>query len=296
MSKRALQIIRENIKKHYWGEDANVLDLGNCNLEEIPSEALECVWIKELILSSRWSEYDFQKKNWDEKKSQNKGRANQIAALPSSFSALSKLEKIVISGTMEKEWALADLSPLADLANLQLLSCDRTQVSNLSPVSRLRNLQQFYCESTQVSDLSPLAGLENLQQFYCESTQVSDLSPLAGLENLQHLSCHSTHIANLSPLAGLTNLQLLNCSSTPVSDLSPLTGLNNLQQLHCSSTQVSDLSPLAGLENLQKLDCESTLVSNLSPILFLIEKGIPVKWVRDLYGGEFYQSKTVSSY
>ncbi len=52
MSELALQRIRENIEKHQRGEDATVLDLGNCGMTEVPEEIGECVWVEELSLSS----------------------------------------------------------------------------------------------------------------------------------------------------------------------------------------------------------------------------------------------------
>ncbi len=164
---------------------------------------------------------------------------------------------------------ITDLSPLAELLNLQQLWCYKTQVSDLSPLAALLNLQQLDCRFTRVSDLSPLAGLLNLRQLDCSSTQVLDLSPLARLLNLQQLSCSSTQVLDLSPLSGLLNLQQLSCSSTQVLDLSPLSGLLNLQELNCSSIQVSDLSPLARLLNLQQLRCRSTQVPDLSPLVGL---------------------------
>ncbi len=84
----ALRIIRENIEKHNRGEDARVLDLGNCGLTEFPEEALECVWVEELILSGEWGDYNFEKKEVEDKKSQNEGGSNKITFLPPALSQL----------------------------------------------------------------------------------------------------------------------------------------------------------------------------------------------------------------
>jgi len=252
----ALRIIRENIEKHNRGEDARVLDLGNCGLTEFPEAALECVWVEELILSSRWGEYDFENQVWEQQISQNVGRENGIAFLPPTLTKLQTLQKLVI---------------------------DSTQVASLSPLATLISLQQLYCRNTKITNLSPLAALTNLQQLYCSSLKLADLSPLASLTNLQLLYCYSTQVADLSPLAALTNLKQLYCSSTKVTDLSPLAGLINLQRLYCSSTKVADLSPLAELTNLQQISCSHTKIADLLPILPLIKKQIQVKW--ESYGG-----------
>ena len=48
MSDLACQLIRENLEKYHRGEDARVLDLGNCGMSEIPEEIGGCVWLEEL--------------------------------------------------------------------------------------------------------------------------------------------------------------------------------------------------------------------------------------------------------
>jgi len=267
----ALRIIRENIEKHNRGEDARVLDLGNCGLRKFPEEALECVWVEELILSGKWHEYDSKTQKWEDKSSQNEGKVNGISLLPPTLSKLQLLQKLVIESTQ-----VADLSPLAGLTNLQLLHCRLTQVTDLFPLVALTNLQQLDCSYTGVANLSPLEALTNLQILFCSNTQVANLSPLAALTNLQHLDCSNTYVVDLSSLVALTNLQILDCSDTYVADLSPLAALTNLQILFCSNAVVSDLSPLKYLINLQQLNISGEgftsdgRVSDLSPLADLV--------------------------
>ena len=69
---------------------------------------------------------------------------------------------------------VSDLSPLAELKNLEWLSLRNTQVSDLSPLAELKNLEWLYHQNTQVSDLSPLAELKNLEELWLIGTPVSD--------------------------------------------------------------------------------------------------------------------------
>ena len=69
---------------------------------------------------------------------------------------------------------VSDLSPLADLKNLQRLVLYDTPVSDLSPLAELKNLRYLDLSSTQVSDLSPLAELKSLEQLHLNNTPVSD--------------------------------------------------------------------------------------------------------------------------
>jgi internalin A len=256
MSELALQLIAENKKTR-----ATRLDLGNCGLTELPLEVLECVWVEELILSSKWWDYDLEKNENSRQTSQNKGEANKITALPPNLINLTLLKKLVISRNQ-----ISDLSPIEHLTKLQILLCNSNQIADLSPIAHLTNLQQLDCSSNQISDLSPIATLTNLQTLWCESNQISDLSPISPLTNLQEFSCDSNHIADLSPIATLTNLQIFACQYNQISDLSPFSILTNLQEIWCSFNQISNLSPIATLANLQTLYCQSNQISDLSPI------------------------------
>ncbi|MFN0215148.1 MAG: leucine-rich repeat domain-containing protein, partial [Saprospiraceae bacterium] len=177
MSELALQLIAENKKTK-----SPRLDLGRCGMTDVPEAIGELVWLEELILSDKWSEYHFEKKQWHHKSSQNTGYANEIKNLPPT---------------------------LPFLVLLKLLIFDNSKVSDLSPIASLTNLQQLYCSETQISDLSPIADLTNLQLLYCSSPKISDLSPIADLTNLQILDCSDTQVSDLSPIADLTNLQQL---------------------------------------------------------------------------------------
>lgn len=260
MSKLAQKIIAENKKTK-----ATTLDLGNCGLTELPLEALDCVWVEELILSSDWDKYDFEKKEWTKFRSQNTGNPNKLTHFPPVHQSLKLLKLLVISGQQ-----IADLASIAGLNDLQQLYCDTNQITDLAPIAELNNLQQLYCDSNQITALAPIAGLINLQLLSCDSNQVVNLAPIAGLCNLQQLSCFNNNITDFAPIVELHNLQLLYCSQNNVADLPPFTGLINLQQLDCSNNQIADLSPVADLINLQKFYCDSNQITDLAPIAGLI--------------------------
>jgi Leucine-rich repeat (LRR) protein/GTPase SAR1 family protein len=245
---------------------ATRLDLGNCGLTELPDALFELIWLEELILSTGWYEYNFEKKEWETITSENKGEANRIQHLSHKLGLLKSVKKLVVAGKYDAKWDLSDLAPLKELTNLQQLYVHSTQVSDLAPLKELTNLQLLSVYSTKVSDLSPLKELANLQILDVSSTKVSDLAPLNKLANLQQLEVYSTKVSDLAPLNELANLQILDVSSTKVSDLAPLNKLANLQQLYVHSTQVSDLAPLKELANLQQLSVHSTQVSDLAPL------------------------------
>ena len=214
MSKLALKLIAENKKTR-----ATFLDLGNCGLTEVPDEIGDLVWLEELLLVSQW---------WGRGggrefcTSKNKGAANNITKLCNNLGELKKLKKLWLDGDHGKKSTLNDLSPLADLYNLQKLDACDTQVTDLSPLAGLHNLQELRVIRTSVTDLSPLAGLHNLKCLNIYDAQVKDLSPLMTLSNLQDIVIGGAHITDIKPLAELHNLRRIYVMKAAITDLSPL--------------------------------------------------------------------------
>ncbi len=54
------------------------------------------------------------------------------------------------------------------------VNLSNTQVSDLSPLAELKNLERLWVQRTQVSNLSPLSELKNLEMLCLQTKQVSD--------------------------------------------------------------------------------------------------------------------------
>ena len=88
MSELALKLIAKNKKTH-----SPFLDLGNCDLTEIPEEIGDLVWLEELSFATTWWEWNGSK--WSSRQTQNTGKYNSITCLPTCFSKLKSLKKII---------------------------------------------------------------------------------------------------------------------------------------------------------------------------------------------------------
>lgn len=161
---------------------------------------------------------------------------------------------------------VTDLSPLAGLTNLGILSLSDNDVSDLSPIAGLTQLESLEVRSALVTDLLPLAGLTNLEFLRIDSNQISDLSPLAGLTNLESLSLSYNRIVDLSPLSGLAGLVDLRLVWNRISDVAPLSGLSSLQTLDLQENRISNVALLSELRTLKELLLTGNSISDLSPL------------------------------
>lgn len=219
------------------------LDLRNLIFDQIPPELFELEWLEVLDISR---DVDYER---------------PLSEIPIDLKKLKSLRLFGIFG-----YRIMNLSPLADLSQLQLLDCGDNQIEDLSPLSKLNQLQKLYCRGNKIVDLSPLSELSQLQQLDCESNQIMNLNPLSKLCHLQQLDCGFNQIENLNPLSKLDQLQRLDCRDNYISDLNPLSKLNQLQQLKCGLNYISNLNPLSKLNQLQQLYCWHNYISDLNPL------------------------------
>lgn len=85
MSELALKLIAEAKRTR-----ATRIDLGNCDLTELPEELFELTWLEELIISSSWNEYSLKEKKDKWKNSKNIDYFNKIKAFPKAINRLKK--------------------------------------------------------------------------------------------------------------------------------------------------------------------------------------------------------------
>ncbi len=97
--------------------------------------------------------------------------------------------------------------------------------SDLTPLAGLTALQMLSLRDTTILDLSPISGLTSLKGLGLALTGVTDLAPISGLTALETLSLWQARdsdramLTDLSPIAGLTHLKSLSLDNTPVADL-----------------------------------------------------------------------------
>jgi internalin A len=122
---------------------------------------------------------------------------------------------------------LDDLSPIAELKNLESLRASLNRVTDLKPLAKLTKLDRLDLGHTRVIDISPLSSLTAMTELELDDTPVVDLKPLAECVKLERLSIQRTNVKKLAPLTTLVNLKFLYVSGAPIEDklaLTPLMG------------------------------------------------------------------------
>ena len=162
--------------------------------------------------------------------------------------------------------SVSDISPLADLTNLEFLILEDNSISDISPLAGLTNLEFLILSNNTISDISVVAGLTNLTGLSLEGNSVSDISAVARLTNLTSLGLGNNAISDISAVVGLTNLTFLGLDNNAISDISAVAGLTNLTFLGLDNNTISDISAVAGLTNLEFLVLGRNMISDISAV------------------------------
>ena len=167
----------------------------------------------------------------------------------SPLANLTNLEDLALGGNR-----ITDVSALSGLTNLKFLGLSENNLTDVSGLSSLTKLIALYLDDNNLTDVSPLANLTRLQQLWLNGNRITDVSALADLTNLGQLWLDGNNLTDISALAGLTRLNDLNLNGNRIADASVLSGLTDLNELGLGVTDVTDLSALMNLSNLTRLE------------------------------------------
>jgi Leucine-rich repeat (LRR) protein len=206
---------------------------------------------------------------------------------------------------------IRDLSPLADLTELQTLSIGPSpSLTSLEPLKGLTKLTRLILFApTGITSLEPLKGLTNLSSLVvADAESIASLEPLSSLTNLKNLLLvNASRITSLEPLRGLTNLIELDLpGASAITSLEPLKGLTNLYGLNLSgASNIASLEPLKELTNLKRLSLSTTSLKSLKELTTLTSLSLydvsditslePLKGLTNLTSLSLYDARGITS-
>jgi len=181
-----------------------------------------------------------------------------------------------------------DLTPIANLLNLEHLDISKNIITNLEPLDSLTNLQHLiidcigFCSYPSLAethpdlaeqynhsvDITPLSNLTNLKILHFNNNpHIQDLSPLASLKQLQVLGVSHNSIKDIRFLKDLVNLEALYLAANQFKDVSPLQNLKKMRILSMTNNrQISDITHLSSLTNLQELNLYMNQITDVTPL------------------------------
>jgi hypothetical protein len=147
---------------------------------------------------------------------------------------------------------LQDLNGIAQLTELEELSCDYMQIRDLRPLMKLKKLKSLSLNHTQ---LESLEGLDNLSALKWLDISVQgkdlDLKPLSKIRNLEELYLEADKLESFDDLRSSLKLKKLVVRIPDLRSIRGLDALFNLEHLSIKAEQSEiDLRPLARLSKL----------------------------------------------
>ena len=201
-----------------------------------------------------------------------------LEELDLSFAAnMTELTQLEIYNYSQDTVSVTDLTPLAGLTRLQILSIP-AEVKSLAPLAGLTELRSLNLYTRNgnssyypLTDISALSGMTKLASLNIGLGDVKDLSPISGLANLTELYLDGDfNCPDLQFLSGLAKLTTLSLELGDVKDLSPVSGLTSLTDLQIyGNFSCSDLQFLSGLTKLRTLQIRPNNGEGATPLTSL---------------------------
>ena len=167
---------------------------------------------------------------------------------------------------------LQDITPLAGVASLEVLSLHGNMIADISPLEELINLRQVGLADNAISDISVLTNITSLFTADLSTNEpLTDISALADHAELARLYLSDNSISDIGALSGLTELTSLELDGNAIADIGPLSDMGDLRYLDVRSNMINDISALSGLTSLTHLSLSENPIDALRPLIGLSE-------------------------
>ncbi|MEP6553545.1 MAG: COR domain-containing protein [Ferruginibacter sp.] len=188
MTKKGITIIEKEILKK-----SGVLNLSDCQLEEIPAELLEMGWLTELHL------FD-----------------NKITEIK-NIDALTQLIILDVSYNH-----IDEIINLAHLTKLQKLYLGNNSINEIKNLQNLQSLETLDLNNNEITEIKNLDALQTLLILDLGYNKISEIKNLNRLNQLTDLLLYGNKITIIKNLFKLQNLQKLTLTNNPITDVSLL--------------------------------------------------------------------------
>lgn len=229
MKDLAQKRIEENRRLHAIGDSTcKKLDLGNCNLSEIPDEVFDLVWLEVLILCNAKRGFGY---NFDDSEDNTN---NTLSYLPAGLLSLENLKMLKVNGYWAgDDWDIEKLENLPEsLTHIDISNNMIRKLENLPS-----NLKHLIIYDNKISEIENIP--EGLIELSIGDNKISKIKNLP--ESLTYLDLYSNKIDKIENLP-----KSLSYFSIWKNRLSKIENLpQNIKRIDLRDNHISDLLPLS---------------------------------------------------
>lgn len=156
---------------------------------------------------------------------------------------------------------ISDLSPIADLTQLEILILKQDGIDSIDDIGKLVNLTQLDLSSNKaITDVSAIADMSKLKTLVLSHNKVTSVEAISNLKELEYVALDYNEISSLPDLSKLTKVWFFDATENDLTndDVKEIAKMKNLTKLTLSgNTKITDYRPLA---DLTKLTAENTVL------------------------------------
>lgn len=138
---------------------------------------------------------------------------------------------------------IVDLSPMADLKQLQSLTLTSNLVSDVKPLGTVSALQYIELSHNQVQDIAALGKLTHLTSLYLSYNKLNGLGAATNLPRLATLYVDGNNIKSIAGVQNLKGLTLFSVAHNSVSEVDALSGLVEPSFVILAHNRIRDIEP-----------------------------------------------------
>ncbi len=164
----------------------------------------------------------------------------------------------------QEHGAIRSLKDVKRMPNLREICLGAQQITDISPVAQLAGLEVLELKGNSVSDISALANMQNLASLGLNGSPVRDLSPLQSCVKLELIDLCSANSYDPAFLDAFSVFRFLDISNETDS-YRRLSG-KRIDTLKLGYTGIDSLEPLADVAGLTQLEIDHTNIRSLAGI------------------------------
>ncbi|KAL1110070.1 hypothetical protein AAG570_014050 [Ranatra chinensis] len=164
---------------------------------------------------------------------------------------------------------VTDLTPLQEMANLEVLLLDRQHpdyITDIAPLKNLQKLRVLDLSHNKIADISALEFLDNITFLKLKDNRVASIEALSGMK-LEILDISINQVSDLSYLDGSKQtLAYLNLAYNKLSSLDFLADFDKIRHLNAARNRINDITVLSSLNGLSVLILDINLLTDITPV------------------------------